>query len=539
MNNKTYVGIKLTHDGGVAAVRDGKLLFSVEMEKINDNPRYSEIGSLEDIFSILKTEGVDPKDCEFCIDGWHSRKELGVGIAGYSWDDRDGDARFHHSQFGHYRSCVHIESHLYGTHLLSPHADEETYILLCDGGNAPELFVTEGEGYKFIARLSKLTGLFYRVMGFYRGPYKEDWKSFAYSPEIRCPMENGRHVPGKIMSFMNSGEVDYHMLRFVADAYEVVSMGCPETSSFRKSYYWEHLLCQMAEVAFPQVSDEDWLTTMHTFFQRILLRGLAKYVPKNSNLIFTGGSALNIKWNSAIRKVYPELWVPPFPNDAGSAIGAAAYAHRKDGGGAIEWSAYSGPELIHSEEVPGWASEEMTPFGLGVEMARLPDSAFVVLEGRSEVGPRALGHRSLMMNPTSQGAKGHLNDIKGRESFRPVAPIVLEEDAYELFGTLESDEYMIFDHRQTPACRRSHPALSHSDYSARIQTVSADGNQFVRDILLGFKSMNRYGCVCNTSANGNGTGFFPSTLSACAWAESKGVQYVYSNRTLFTKIETK
>src|SRR4029450_4980466 len=99
------------------------------------------------------------------------------------------------------------------------------------------------------------------------------------------------------------------------------------------------------------------------------------------------------------------------------------------------------------------------------------DGVVAWFQGRSEYGPRALGHRSLLANATRAANLERLNDVKGREQFRPVAPMVLAERAAELFEGPMPSPYMLFTHGVRPAWRDRIPAVVHVDRSARIQTV--------------------------------------------------------------------
>lgn len=127
------------------------------------------------------------------------------------------------------------------------------------------------------------------------------------------------------------------------------------------------------------------------------------------------------------------MWVPPFPNDSGSAIGAACSAlAAQQGFRALEWSVYSGPAVRPSEVPPEWEGAPCTMGQLAAILAC--DKPVVFLAGRAELGPRALGGRSILAAASWEGMKDHLNDVKLREHFRPVAPICTEDRAAEIFS---------------------------------------------------------------------------------------------------------
>jgi carbamoyltransferase len=123
-------------------------------------------------------------------------------------------------------------------------------------------------------------------------------------------------------------------------------------------------------------------------------------------------------------------------------------------------------------------------------------------DGRAEFGPRALGHRSLLADPRDAVNLERLNDVKGREHFRPVAPMVLEERAAEIFdgGPLPSP-YMLFTHRVREPWLERIPAVVHVDGTARVQTVNAEREPAVARLLRAFERRTGVPVLVNTSLN--------------------------------------
>src|SRR4029450_12052421 len=205
------------------------------------------------------------------------------------------------------------------------------------------------------------------------------------------------------------------------------------------------------------------------------------------DLTMAGGVALNCVANSVLAAHGPleRIWVQPGAGDAGPALGAALpVAHALGDRVAPMPTAALGR---------GWTDDELAAWLATAKVAyeRPPDLADAVAEviaadgvvawfqGRSEYGPRALagygpralGHRSLLANATRAANLERLNDVKGREQFRPVAPMVLAERAGDIFEGPLPSPYMLFTHRVPPALRERHPGRVHVDGSARIQTV--------------------------------------------------------------------
>jgi carbamoyltransferase len=156
----------------------------------------------------------------------------------------------------------------------------------------------------------------------------------------------------------------------------------------------------------------------------------------------------------------------------------------------------------------------------------------VLLHGRAELGPRALGGRSIIAPAADPAMKQRLNDIKKREHYRPVAPICLAEHAPGIFSPGTPDPYMLFDHEIRPDWRDQIPAVIHLDGTARLQTVGPSDDPMLRELLAVYHDLSGIPVLCNTSANLHGSGFFPDVASALNWGK---VRYVWTGGILHEK----
>ena len=272
-----------------------------------------------------------------------------------------------------------------------------------------------------------------------------------------------------------------------------------------------------------------------------LTRALAKESGKD-NLCLAGGVALNCVANGKVLRdgAFKNIWVQPAAGDAGGALGAALTAYHGFQGqprhtnGALDAMAgsYLGPEFSQAEiearlEAEGATFETVDEATL---IARVADAladekAIGWFQGRMEFGPRALGGRSILGDPRSPSMQKTLNlKVKYRESFRPFAPSVLREDVADWFDINSDSPYMLMvadvanDRRRAMTAeeqalfgidklniaRSDIPAVTHVDYSARIQTVHAETNPRYHALITAFKA--RTGCpvVVNTSFNVRG-----------------------------------
>jgi carbamoyltransferase len=226
-------------------------------------------------------------------------------------------------------------------------------------------------------------------------------------------------------------------------------------------------------------------------------------------LAMAGGVALNCVANARLFAAGPfeEVWVQPAAGDAGTALGAALWVADRLGDRVLPMRTAALGRDWSEEELAGWLSAAGVSFSrpgdvaeaVAEELAR--DGIVAWFQGRSEFGPRALGHRSLLADPRRAENLERLNDVKGREQFRPIAPMVLEERAAEIFEGRLPSPHMLFTHRVDPAWRERIPAVVHVDGTARIQTVSRGDEPLVARMLEAFARRTGVPVVVNTSLN--------------------------------------
>jgi carbamoyltransferase len=225
-------------------------------------------------------------------------------------------------------------------------------------------------------------------------------------------------------------------------------------------------------------------------------------------LTMAGGTALNCVANARIAAEgpYERVWVQPAAGDSGTALGAALSVSREAG----PVVPFSGADLGR-----GWSDEELEaelqraalpytrPASIAAEAARvLADNGIVAwYQGRSEYGPRALGHRSLLAHPGDSDTQTRMNNVKGREQFRPIAPMVRAERFADIFDGVYPSPYMLFVHQVKPEWRDRIPAVVHVDGTARVQTVHTDTEPLVAEMLAEFERLTGLPVVVNTSLN--------------------------------------
>ncbi len=268
-----------------------------------------------------------------------------------------------------------------------------------------------------------------------------------------------------------------------------------------------------------RLGDEDWTCDHANLAASVQIRleevvlDLARWLHARTgdrHLTMAGGVALNCVANSRLAAEGPfdHVWVQPAAGDAGTALGGALFVAGRLGdpvapmpGAALgrEWT---------DDELEAWlataalAYERPADIATAVAEVLAADGIVAWFQGRSEYGPRALGHRSLLADPRHLDNLRRLNEVKGREQFRPVAPMVPAERAADIFegGPLPSP-YMLFVHRVRPGWSERIPAVVHVDGTARAQTVDRHDEPLVHRLLEEFGRRTGVPVLVNTSLN--------------------------------------
>jgi carbamoyltransferase len=229
----------------------------------------------------------------------------------------------------------------------------------------------------------------------------------------------------------------------------------------------------------------------------------------NRELVMAGGVALNCVANSRLWREgpYQRIWVQPAAGDAGTALGAAMHVANELGDDVQPMRSAAlgrGWDDAALERRLGTAAlpyERPGDVADAVAEALARNEIVAWFQGRSEYGPRALGHRSLLADPRDAANLERLNDVKGREQFRPVAPMVLAERAAEIFDGPLPSPFMLFTHDVRPGWAERIPAVVHVDGTARIQTVDRRQEPLVARMLERFEALTGVPVVVNTSLN--------------------------------------
>jgi predicted NodU family carbamoyl transferase len=498
------------HDGSIAHLCDGRLVTSIEAEK-DSNYRFTPIGAREvlDAFSQLEhTPEV------FCTGGWWPREARPTGTpshVGYRGIHPDEVAVRAGRTLGRsvrFFSSSHERSHVFCGFGMSPFPQgSRCYVLVWEGTIGAFYEIDEQVNITLIAdvlddpgnRYASIYGLadptFPKDVPFSR--LSDAGKLMALASFSRRDTPTAEEE--ELMSFLLTcphGRLDLHD-RIESSVYYNVGT---EHREFRN---------------FAGIFSDKIFEIFRSFAENELEKGLP--------LVVAGGCGLNCDWNSKWRAtdLFSDVFVPPVANDSGSAIGTAIDAQFHFTGDAkIEWNVYAGlPFQLDADVAPGRYDVRAASYD---DLAQMLSAGLALgwVSGRYEIGPRALGNRSILAAPFHDSTRIRLNEIKQREQFRPIAPVCLEEDAARWFGCTRESPFMLFTYM---ASTDALPAVTHVNGTARLQTVNPKTNRRLNDLLVAFKALTGYGVLCNTSLNFSGKGAINNLRDLDAYTVERGL----------------
>jgi hydroxymethyl cephem carbamoyltransferase len=494
------------HDGAIAFLQDARLMMSIEAEK-DSNSRHSPV-FIADIFKALRE--LDEIPDVICTGGWWPRdhyeylhgSDVHGGYRGVTKNNIIVDQQRFLGKQVQYFSSSHERSHLlcaFGMSNLPK--GTPCYALVWEGALGAFYEIDSELNIALLGNVLNEPGNRYgRLYGLAdptfpkNGPYPRDSDA------------------GKLMalvSFSNRSSPttqERRLLKFLLEG------PFRALSAYEDLEHAPHFNVGVCDPEFRNFAGiySDAIFGIFYQFARANLR-------KTQPLLIAGGCGLNCDWNSKWKEsgLFTEVFVPPVANDSGSAIGTAIDAQfHFTGSPKIDWNVYSGRHFVTEPFDSGPYDVYEKNYELLADLLA-NDLILGWVSGKYEIGPRALGNRSILAAPFDDNTRVRLNEIKQREQFRPIAPVCLEEDAAQWFGCDHTSPFMLYTYRaRTDALT----AVTHVNGTARIQTVSSESNRSLYELLVAFKARTGYGVLCNTSLNFNGRGFINKIKDLSAYA---------------------
>lgn len=518
--SKTALGINIGHDRGAAIIQDGKVLGLVSQERI-DRTKHSSGSFLafDCIDKLLNYLGMTMHD---------------INCIGFSGAELEDDTYMNYiltMLYSHY-NCEYIPAYMIGHH--QSHAEaafsasgfDHSLILIADGGGdyrgdlseAESLFIGNDHTIKY-------------VDGRFQSPIIRHMSDDCNHLYPRMP----RIIQNKELSISRKYEQITYLLGFgwgeAGKTMGLASYGKPilkydyrNISGFQYHVYAKDILNDLYSLELltgdPHLKyltehGADIARTIQEYTEEMFIHLIQKLIERydEHNLCLGGGLFLNCLLNHKLLEQCPieKLFVFPACGDDGQAIGNAFAAYKKHFGPTkFEVSlpyiglSYTNENIEGLLKHKGLSYKHYTDQELSIKVAEyIAENKIIgIHRGRTEIGPRALCHRSILANPTNAEMKDILNKrVKHREYFRPFAPTVTFESQYEIFDLKQNSPYMLLATSVKEAYRSKLPAITHVDNTARIQAVSAEQEPFIHSMLLELNRLIGVPVVLNTSFN--------------------------------------
>jgi carbamoyltransferase len=482
---KTTLSVHLRHDASLSIAQGNKIVLYVELEKITKQ-RYFSFSEDINIFRVQCLDYLLPYLNDWFID------EI---ILNWVTADQEKTLRDIFPNIKEWNTSNHHIAHAWSSYVFTEPQETDLILSYDGGGDLNDFFYIfkykDGE-INTIKNVPINLGRPYRLLG-------------LLSPELYKKQDEGysleHALAGKIMALVALGNVieSYKepLLRFYLDF---------ENHSVEENF--NNLLCAIGNKDQKFLSLEkarDVLATSQRVFEEIVENNFFPYIleHKPNRIIICGGCALNVTMNSKISERFNiPIFISPCPNDCGISLGTLKMFNKNINILPKPFSEIS-PKNEYNKDKDGQNLEHKV-FDIKF-LAELLATGKVIgtIRGDLEIGPRALGNRSYLASPIIDGMKDKINQMKGREFWRPVAPIILEEDFYDYFATNQNSPYMSFAPKVKPQFKLVLKEILHLDDTARVQTVSKkDG--WIYELLCELKKITGYGIVMNTSFNRKG-----------------------------------
>jgi hydroxymethyl cephem carbamoyltransferase len=511
------------HDGAIAAINDGKLEFCLEAEKDS----FMRHALVNPTTLLLATEQLDAVPDVIALSGWVKegwglgKMWIGAGYAG-SRAMEERTVNFMGKRATLFTSS-HERCHIAMAVGMAPRDDAPLRAVLCYEGDIGSFYLLDSN-----MEIVKEIPVLFQPGGRY---------AFLFALSDPLIADSG-HYPrlddaGKLMALAAYGNpeiADDKIKETVERILTIDSIWPAPKHAFRDSPVYN------AEPTGDATKIAAALLTKRMF--EIFAEAAQTHLPAGIPLYISGGCGLNCDWNSMWRELghFSSVFVPPCTNDSGSAIGTGIDAQISvTGDPFIDWDVYCGRDFEwDSEPDPNVWKERPLDYAALSKAIGQEHRVVGWVQGRWELGPRALGARSILADPFNPFMKERLNVIKQREDYRPIAPVCRQEDVGKLYDRDHPDPYMLYFRL---AKDWNLAAVTHVDKSARVQTVTEQTSKPLYELLTAFAKDHGVGVLCNTSLNFKGRGFINRTSDLTRYGERHGLDDLVVGDRWFERVD--
>ena len=502
------------HDGGASLIVDGKLLFSVEEEKLICKRHAYDTIPLESIKACLNYGNLSMDDIDRVVIGWDYEKLYEMLGKKFISKEEMSKALFGDEKYADkIEYLTHHQAHAYSTFIPSNY--DKALVLIVDGqgeymGTSVYLADRNNKDLKLLMETPVSLGYFYagitKQIGFSGGEEGKTMGLASYGEPIY--VEELR----KLINLDENGNINcaFHIDKVSKDEEDV---------SLEK---WKELLSniipkrngKITEVTEDIIPYANLAKSSQVILEEIMCGLIKKYVKETgiNDVCIAGGVGLNCPTSSAVENMseVSRVFVQPAANDGGISLGAAIKGSIDLGDDVkIEMIPYLGPEYSN-EEIEQALKEKQYSYdkfdNIEEVIARLLVEGKIVAnyQGRLELGPRALGNRSLLASPEKYEMLVRMNELKGREVWRPLAPAVMYDKQETVFDSNIFSPHMTKNFNVLNEMKDRLQAITHVDGTARIQSVTKEYNELFYNIISEFYKLTGIPVVINTSFNVKG-----------------------------------
>lgn len=537
-----------THDPAAALIVDGQVVSFVEEERLTRVRHAVSKVPVRATAAVLREAGIHLEDVDIVAYGWELRRYHEVRGGRLDCSDRDFIREATGiSQLAKHPKLVWVPHHLAyaaSSYFWEPRASG--CVVVVDGcGETESVSIFRGAGSDLTLveswPLCRSLGLLYQAATEYCGfGFLDAGKTMGLAsygrPEQQLALRwTGQDIASAVDPTAHESEVVASWMRTFADRYgsRVVPKRRFDALRSVETFAVDAPVSSLK----PQVAADAQATVENLLIQ--LVRHAVR-VTGESEVCTAGGVALNCVANGRLVSEGIDLHVPPAPHDAGVALGAAMIVAAQCGEAVQQVCTPAlGPQYT-SDQVRtvlrsvGVSYSEVDDVGAAAADEVLRGHVVGWFQGRAEVGPRALGQRSILASAADPVMKNRVNDAKGRELWRPFAPSMLAKDAGFMFGTEVDSPYMLQSFPLTDTARSRYPAIAHVDGTARPQTVGSANGPFA-ELLRHIDSATGHGVVLNTSFNGPGEPIVCSPVDALRSFYTSALDVLVMENTIVRK----
>jgi len=509
------------HDANIAIGRGNKILKFIELEKVS-NERYFSFERHDkkiftDQFKELAYSYLKGYDITTVLSNWLNEIQLGV-------------LREFFPKAKQWISYPHHSVHAWSAYVFIKPQEMDLIVSYDGGGELSDyfrIFTYRNEDIHLLSDIRINLGKPYRLLGLLSPELCQDTRQdFTKKPSFS--------LSGKIMALAALSKINNSYLKPVEKFYNDFHFyGVQE--NFRELL--EGLKFK-DRTLLPKNKARDLLATSQYVFEQKFKRHVYPYLKEKryKRLIIVGGCGLNVTMNSIIEREFRiPIFVPPCPNDCGLSLGLQKmYNHRLE---IIKKPMVNLP-IKNYQALQAFRKNFVHKKALIKDLAKMLSQGEIiaVIRGPLEIGPRALGNRSLLANPLIKGMKDRLNLIKGREFWRPVAPIVSWEKSKIYFDILNPSPYMSFAPKVRAKYRKLLNEIIHYDDSARLQTVNRNDG-WIYNLIKQLGKLTNFEILMNTSFNKKGRPLVNDYQEALDIFTSSGIDGIVIENELFYKLD--